>query len=75
MQIFLLEDALLHIAHVLDVVFHGNPTGQLYFVMIACPLAMNVLQVRFPPALAFLLCPCTCLPLDRADLRDDHMHE
>ena len=45
-QIYLLRDALTHIAHILDHLFRGNTTALLYFVMIACPLTMNVIQAR-----------------------------
>ena len=40
-------------AHVLDVLFSGHPVLLLFFVMIMCPLAMNILQV-ITPALLYL---------------------
>lgn len=46
-QIYMLKDALTHIAHVLDDIFRDHPVTFLYFVMIAWPLAMNLLQVCF----------------------------
>lgn len=42
--IFLLREALVHMAHVLDDLFQDRPTHLLFFVVIACPLTMNLLQ-------------------------------
>lgn len=38
--------ALTGIARLLDTAFRGRPTAQLFAVMIMCPLAMNMIQVR-----------------------------
>lgn len=35
-------------AHVLDVIFRGHTVLLLFFVMIMCPLTMNILQVSTP---------------------------
>jgi hypothetical protein len=35
-----------HIAQAVDSAFAGHPTALLFFVMIMCPLLMNLLQAR-----------------------------
>lgn len=35
---------LIHVAAVLDRLFYGHPTALLYFVMVMCPLCMNLIQ-------------------------------
>ncbi|KAK9805878.1 hypothetical protein WJX73_000180 [Symbiochloris irregularis] len=42
--IILLRGSLAHIAGLLDSIFKVHTTAELFFVMIACPLTMNVLQ-------------------------------
>lgn len=55
--------ALLHdVAALLDRVFLGHPTAQLFAVMIFGPLVMNMVQVAPPPRLR-LLCPLYTLPV------------
>ena len=45
-QVFASRALLIHIAKALDAIFRGHPIAMLYFVMICCPLLMNILQVR-----------------------------
>lgn len=45
-QVIGTETVLLPIARVLDDMFWGHPVLLLFFVMIMCPLVMNVVQVR-----------------------------
>ena len=40
----MLRSLLIHIARGLDATFRGHPVAMLYFVMICCPLLMNILQ-------------------------------
>jgi len=42
--VFMLRGLLIHIARALDSVFRGHPFALLYFVMLCCPLLMNLLQ-------------------------------
>lgn len=46
LQVFMLRGLLIHIARALDSVFRGHPFALLYFVMLCCPLLMNLLQVN-----------------------------
>ena len=48
MQVIACKSILVPVAHVLDVIFQGHPNLLLFFVMIMCPLTMNVLQVSKP---------------------------
>jgi len=43
-QVLLTARVLKYIALVLDIVFSGHPTLLLFFVMVACPLGMNLIQ-------------------------------
>ena len=45
-QVIAAKAVLVHVAEVLDSAFSGHPTLLLFFVMIMCPLCMNLLQVR-----------------------------
>lgn len=45
LQVVLLGTMLIHIAQGLDAAFAGHPTLLLFFVMICCPLCMNMIQV------------------------------
>ena len=49
-QVLGCKPILMPAAHVLDVLFSGHPVLLLFFVMIMCPLAMNILQVIIPPS-------------------------
>ena len=51
LQVILGRGVLIHVAALLDNAFYGHPTALLYFVMVMCPLCMNLIQV----------CPCTGL--------------
>eukprot|EP00873_Tetraselmis_striata_P040486 jgi/Tetstr1/460750/TSEL_005935.t1 len=44
MAVLLTARVLKYIALVLDIVFSGHPTLLLFFVMVACPLGMNLIQ-------------------------------
>lgn len=57
-QVILGRGFLIHVAAVLDHLFRGHPTALLYFVMVMCPLCMNLVQVWY--CLHFVHC---CLPL------------
>ena len=46
LQVIAAKAVLLPLARVLDNVFWGHPVLLLYFVMIMCPLVMNIIQVR-----------------------------
>ena len=48
LQVILARGILIHVAAVLDDLFHGHPTALLYFVMVMCPLCMNLVQVHTP---------------------------
>lgn len=49
-------------AHVLDDLFQDRPTHLLFFVVIACPLTMNLLQVVNTVILSSItLCLQACL--------------
>ena len=43
-----LRRVLVGVARRLDGVFAGHPTAELFSVMLACPLAMNLIQVPLP---------------------------
>ncbi|KAL4452727.1 hypothetical protein ABPG75_008389 [Micractinium tetrahymenae] len=43
--VVLLGSLLVHVAHGIDSLFAGHPTVLLFFVMIMCPLLMNICQV------------------------------
>ena len=45
MQVILGRGVLIHVAALLDNLFYGHPTALLYFVMVMCPLCMNLIQV------------------------------
>lgn len=45
MQVIGCKPILVPAARVLDVVFGGHPVLLLFFVMIMCPMTMNILQV------------------------------
>jgi hypothetical protein len=45
-QVIGAKPILLPIARLLDAMFWGHPVLLLFFVMIMCPLTMNVAQVR-----------------------------
>jgi hypothetical protein len=45
-QVVLLQRWLQRVAQLLDGVFMGRPTAELFTVMICCPLLMNMVQVR-----------------------------
>ena len=47
-QVITAKPVLLPLANILDKLFRGHPVLLLYFVMIMCPLVMNVIQVRTP---------------------------
>ena len=47
-QVIACKSILVPVAHVLDVIFQGHPNLLLFFVMIMCPLTMNILQVSRP---------------------------
>ena len=49
-QVIACKSILVPVAHVLDVIFQGHPNLLLFFVMIMCPLTMNILQVSKPPS-------------------------
>jgi hypothetical protein len=58
-QVIAAKAVLVHVAGVLDRAFNGHPMLLLFFVMIMCPLCMNLLQVR--QSLTFfqaLMVPC-----------------
>ncbi len=59
LQVIAAKAVLLPLARVLDNMFWGHPVLLLYFVMIMCPLVMNIIQVRiaslFPIILACIL--------------------
>lgn len=42
--VILTRSVLIHVAAVLDHLFRGHPTALLYFVMVMCPLCMNLVQ-------------------------------
>lgn len=44
-QVLILRSSLVHVARLLDLIFDSRPLALLYFVMICCPLLMNLLQV------------------------------
>ena len=44
-QVILARGVLIHVAALLDKAFRGKPTSELYFVMVMCPLCMNLVQV------------------------------
>ena len=46
MQVIALKAELIHVAALLDRLFAGHPVSLLLFVMICCPLIMNLFQVR-----------------------------
>lgn len=46
MQVILSRGLLIHVAALLDKAFRGHPNALLYFVMVMCPLCMNLVQVR-----------------------------
>lgn len=46
MQVISAKPVLLPLAKLLDEIFGGHPVLLLFFVMIMCPLIMNVIQVR-----------------------------
>ena len=52
LQVVSAQALLVHAARLLDTAFAGHPTALLYFVMVMCPLFMNLTQVRI-----FLLLP------------------
>lgn len=45
MQVILGRGILIHVAALLDKTFRGHPNALLYFVMVMCPLCMNLVQV------------------------------
>ena len=45
LQVILGRGVLIHVAALLDNLFYGHPTALLYFVMVMCPLCMNLVQV------------------------------
>ena len=45
MQVVMGHKVLVDAARVLDAAFAGHPTALLYFVMVMCPLFMNLTQV------------------------------
>ncbi|GAB4815021.1 hypothetical protein N2152v2_002067 [Parachlorella kessleri] len=49
--VILLGRVLGHVAEALDDAFRGHPTLLLYFVMICCPLCMNMIQVLIQDAI------------------------
>lgn len=44
-QVILARGVLIHVAALLDKAFQNKPTAELYFVMVMCPLCMNLVQV------------------------------
>ena len=46
MQVIGARAGLVHIAQAVDSAFAGHSTALLFFVMIMCPLLMNLLQAR-----------------------------
>ncbi len=55
-QAILGRGILIHVAALLDNLFYGHPTALLYFVMVMCPLCMNLVQVgHVLPAMQFVL--------------------
>lgn len=59
-QVIGAKPVLLPVASVLDVVFQGHPVLLLYFVMIMCPLVMNIIQVC-PSCKILLPSQCTVM--------------
>lgn len=45
LQVILFRSLLIHLASLLDAIFRGHPVALLFFVMICCPLLMNIFQV------------------------------
>ncbi len=53
-QVVLLGKVLMHISRALDSAFEGKPVQLLWFVMICCPLIMNMIQVGTVPGVGGL---------------------
>jgi len=62
LQVILGRGVLIHVAALIDHLFYGHPTALLYFVMVMCPLCMNLVQVCPAVAPGWLFCGVqTCL--------------
>ena len=71
LQVILGRGLLIHVAALLDNLFSGHPTALLYFVMVMCPLCMNLVQVcpavwigpvwTGEPAVCSAICVMNCL--------------
>ncbi|DBA75969.1 TPA: hypothetical protein ACH3X2_008905 [Trebouxia sp. C0005] len=65
---------LIHVAALLDNLFYGHPTALLYFVMVMCPLCMNLVQALVQDAVLKFKQDGKSSPKTQQSLESDSQH-